>query len=80
MKVQNIKIKIGQKKEGIHQPDEELTLSNVEAEVQKNQNKTGQKEVGGVDTRRWRYRKTQNRTEGSGWGGYAEVEVQKTPK
>ena len=40
-------------------------------------NKIGQKEVGGVDMRGWRYRKNQNRTEGSGWRGYAGMEVQK---
>ena len=44
--------------------------------------KIGQKEVGGVDMRGWRYRKikNQNRTEGSGWCGYAGMEVQKNPK
>ena len=46
MKGQKIKNKIGQKKEGIHQPDEELTLSNVEAEVQKNPKQDRGKWVG----------------------------------
>ena len=49
-------------------------------EVQNNQTKIGQKEVGGVDMRGWRYRKSQNRTEGSGWDGYAGMEVQKKPR
>ena len=49
-------------------------------EVQKNQTKIGQKEVGGVDMRGWRYRKSPNRTEGSGWDGYAGMEFQKKTK
>ena len=36
--------------------------------TEKSKTKIGQKEVGGVDMRGWRYRKIPNRTEGSGWG------------